>query len=293
MLIHQSLIADWAWCPQRVVLSQRVTAGRRMTSYLAFGSVMHHALQVLERYRDLDKALDTFRWFWHPHNVEQITGAPIPHDGWGRGHSYGRLLQRGVKVLQQWHDLLRFDESELLALEYEFIVPIEGTPHFLGGTMDRLSARWAKRIPILDIEDFKTGRQKWGLRHNLQGSGYAYATTRPEFWMGFQGEIDGRHYDTTGESFGQERGAELFERFQGKARHFTWIDLNGRSIKRVDGGYRGQLDYDRFALAVTEVVRSLEAGIYPLRIDGETCGICEFAGICGGGLPDEDYGRPA
>jgi hypothetical protein len=241
-------------------------------------------VHVLERSRDLDRALDTFRWFWHPHHVEEITGAPIPPDGWGRGHTYGRLLTRGCKLIREYWDLVRYDESELLGLEYEFIVPIPGTEHHLAGTIDRLSARWRKRQLLLDVGDFKTGRVKWGLRWNMQGTAYCMATEQESFWTGFVGEIDGLHFDTRGESFG-ERGEALRERFAVTPRGFTWIDLSGQSVEVKDGGTRGPQDYQRFADAANDFVRAVQAGIFPLRMDGETCGVCPVADVCG--LPSE------
>lgn len=290
MLIHQSWLASYAYCPQRLKLENNSGGGKYVTSYLAFGSVIHHSLHVLERHRDLGRALDTFRYFWHPHNVDQLAGAPVAMDGWGRGHSYGRLLERGVNIIRNYWDTMRYEEREILALEYEFIVPIPGTDHHLGGTLDQLNARWFKRQLILDVADLKSGKQKYGLRHSQQGHAYTMATTQREFWVGFEGDIDGVHYSTVADSFGAERGQELFDRFTDVPRHFTWVDLNTSGVKQVDGGYRGEPDYQRFAIAVEEFVRAVEADIYPLRMDGETCGICPVQTLCG--LPDDEVGSP-
>lgn len=292
MLLHQSTLQSWQRCPQEVGL---ILAGKpdKPNSATVYGSVMHHALHVLERERDLDKALATFEYYWHPKHQAEIAGEAVPPDGWLPRQSWGRLKSRGKATLIKYWDQLKWQEHELLALEYEFIVPIPGTPHHLGGTMDRLSVRWDKRKMFLGVDDNKTGQQKWGLRHNVQGTAYSYATTFPEFWVGWQGEIvtpTGQvlQVDTRQDSFGAERGAALFERFIDVPRRFTWINIHEGSFR--DGGYRGEKDYRRFVQAVSQVAASIEAGIFPLNISGETCAFCQLRDSCGAVEEDVDAG---
>jgi hypothetical protein len=141
-------------------------------SAAAYGSVMHHALQVFERERAvgvtfelaLQKSLDTFVHYWHPTAIEAIC-EPVPTDGWLPTHSYGALLNRGIDALKKYADLMRYDDHELLATEHTFMVPILGSwdedlgqPHILAGAVDRLAVRHYKRAEYLCLDDWKMSR---------------------------------------------------------------------------------------------------------------------------------------
>lgn len=285
MILHQSDLSSWARCPHAFEMSR---AGRpeKVLSATSYGTVMHHAMHVLERTGDLEKAIDTFTYYWHPHHIEALCR---PVEVWIARDSYASLQRKGVDTLRKYADLLRFDESEVLALEYEFIVPVHGTfdpetqqPHQLAGTVDRLVARHYKRNLTLCIDDYKTGKRSVYLRHNGQGTAYSYASTLPEFWTG----------DPTNhtEGFGVERGQQLYERFKPAARRFWWIDL--KACKFVDGGWRGPNDYRRFAYAIQRVADSIQAGIYPLTLQGDVCQYCSFREPCAGLGVDDAEGDP-
>jgi len=269
---------------------------RRTNSGAAYGSVVHHSLEALERMRAegvpfdeaVERSVATFLHYWHPHNIEAITD-PVPADGWLPRRSYGELRVRGVETIRAYADLIRFDEHEMLALEFGFVVPIDGTwdeelgePHMLAGTVDRLLVRRYLRKPTLCIDDWKTQlKEPRYLRHNVQFTGYAYASTKPEFWVGYRGE----------DGFGPERGEQLFQRFRPAGRRATWIDLH--RLKFVDAGWRGPIDYARLAQAVEGLAAVVKTGAYPLSISGDTCQWCDYRAICGGGLPDTDHGNPS
>jgi hypothetical protein len=269
--------------------------------------VIHNALEVMERLiaeaRRLHKrnsaeywaayaaavqaGVDTFVYTWSPNNIEAVC-EPIPADGWAKGHGYSELRTAGVAALRKYGDMLRFDDHELLATEFGFNVPIHGTwddelgeEHRLAGTVDRLAVRHFKGVPAVAVDDFKTGQIPSYLRHDLQFSAYCYATTTREFWVGDRGE----------DGFGLERGQELFERFQGRGRRATWISL--RTFKFEDAGWRGPIDYQRFAIAVSQVHASVAADIFPLSISGQRCKYCEFRRVCAGtGVPGTEHGDP-
>lgn len=146
--------------------------------------------------------------------------------------------------------------------------PIDGTwdeelgePHYLAGSVDRLAVRFYRRALTVCIDDSKSGKEQTYLRHNVQGTAYSYATTKREFWVGHRGE----------DGFGEERGEELYQRFQTAGRRFTWINL--RTIKFQDGGWRGPHDYARFALAIEQLAALTAADVYPLSISGEACSV--------------------
>lgn len=293
MLIHQSDIAAWSRCSAAYGYKLRGLP-TQTNSAAAYGSVVHHALQVFERTRVLEgydiavqKALETFVFYWNPLNIEAITDR-VPADGWLPRQGYSELRARGLGAIRKYAELIRFDDHELLATEFGFIVDIDGTwdddegrPHRLGGSIDRLATRHFLRKEAVCIDDYKTGKEYKYLRHNLQFTAYAYASTKLEFWVGNEGE----------DGFGLERGTQLFDRFQGAGRRGTWINM--RTFKFQDAGWRGERDYERFKLAVEQLSASIKADIFPLSISGETCRYCEFRSICGGtGVAGDDEGNP-
>lgn len=294
ILIHQSDLSALARCPAEFGY-KRAGLPDTTNSATSYGSVMHHALHVFERERahgtpwatSLQMALETFVHFWNPLNIEEIS-EPVPADGWLPRHSYAELRSRGIDTVRKYADLVRYDDHELLAIEYGFSVPIDGTwdieleqPHVLSGTVDRLSARHFSRILALCIDDWKTGRDYTYLRHNLQFTAYAYASTKREFWVGWNGE----------DGFGEQRGDELYQRFLNKGRRGTWINL--RTVKFEDAGWRGPNDYARLALAVDQYVAMVQAEIFPMNIKGEICRYCDYRNVCGGfGISAPDHGKP-
>lgn len=305
LVIHQSDMQSFNYCPARMRYEWEMerTGQFRNNSRLAYGTVLHNAMHTLERHGELQRAIDSFLYYWHPHNIEALCPR-VPADGWFGRDSYGSMRKRGVDVLRKYHDLMRYDDHELLALEFEFVVPLRGTGIHLAGTIDRLAVRWYRQIETLCIDDYKTGKQKWNLRWNVQGSAYAYASHQPEFWDGMElnaRRLDGREvtYKTEGFS-GQQaltsghahRGAELQQRFEKAGRRFTWIDLH--DVKIVDGGWRGPQDYERLKAAAMEIRDAVAKDVFPFRLDGEVCRFCSARKICGGhGLPDPEHGDPA
>ncbi len=121
---------------------------------------------------------------------------------------------------------------------------------------------------------------KYTLRQNLQLTVYAYASTQRDFWSPFR-EVG-------------EDPDELWRRYVDVPRHVNWYDL--RDFKLVDAGFRGPADYARLARAVTEMANSIDAGIFPLHIAGETCLNCIHNRYCpdpdGPGLPAPEHGAP-
>jgi hypothetical protein len=294
VLIHQSDLSAWARCPAQY--GYRRAGWRDETnSAAAYGSVVHHALNTLERAlhekvpfeQALRSALETFVYYWNPLNIEAIC-PPVPNDGWLPRQGYSELRSRGIDAISKYADLIRYDDHELLATEYGFIVPIDGTwdydleqPHMLGGSIDRLATRHYKRQLTVAVDDWKTGKDYRFLRHNLQFTAYCYATTKLEFWTG-DGKEDG---------FGFERGQELHQRFIDAPRRGTWINM--RTFKFEDAGWRGEKDYARFALAVEQICMAVKADIFPLTINGEACTFCPYRNSCGGtGVASDLHGAP-
>jgi ATP-dependent helicase/DNAse subunit B len=292
VIIHQSDLSTWARCPQALFLQRSGNPGIQ-TSALSFGTVMHYALEVFEReFRTGDgwaaarrTAIDTFTHYWHPANIEAICPKV---EVWLRGQTWGGLNKIGQEALAWYADWAKEQDETLLATEYGFQVPIEGTwdydidaPHILAGSVDRLSYAFIKRQLTLSVDDYKSGKDYVDLRQNVQFTAYLYASTRKEFWAGWNGE----------DGFGAAKGLELHRQFASAYRRGRWIGLKKHKV--MDAGYRGPDDYDRFALAVDQVAASMKANIYPLHLSGENCTYCNFREICAGvGVPTADHGAP-
>ena len=293
MIIHQSDLGSFGRCAAAFGY-QLAGLPRRQTSALAFGTVMHYALEVLETERlngasmdsALEKATETFLWYWNPANIEVLT-EPVSPDGWIMKQSYNGLRAQGVRSLKQYAAMVRDMAEEILALEFSFQVPIQGTwdeelgePHVLVGTIDRLTAKYMRGYDVLGFDDYKTGKQSKYLRQNLQFTAYAYASTQKEFWVGWRGEDGFRNH-----------GEALYERFKDSARHGRWINMKDISI--ADAGFRGPLDYHRLAVAVEQFAASVKAEIFPLTLVGEVCTFCDYRAVCAGsGVARDDHGAP-
>ena len=70
----------------------------------------------------LEQALVSFEHYWQPENIGAVA-SPITE--WLPRQTYGGLRERGRQAIKAYHDLLKGDDSKLLALEYQFAVPLE------------------------------------------------------------------------------------------------------------------------------------------------------------------------
>jgi hypothetical protein len=311
-IIRQSDLSSWAYCPLRKFYEDRARADRdapqpATLSATEYGTVMHYVLMNLElAYHEgaenaLEQAIASFEHYWQPENIGAVA-SPITE--WLPRQTYGGLRDRGRAAIKAYYDLLKGDDSRLLALEYQFAIPlpINGRLHTLTGTVDRLSIRRQSGKPYLSLDDFKTGKQVTFLRHNQQGHAYGYASTHPAFWQGW--EDSGLQ---TTESFVGEQLGKLSEYFESHgyrlhdgslntqhpvaSRRFRWINI--KDVKYVDGGWRNERDYARLLLGIDGYIRAAEAGAYPPNLKGEPCAFCSFRKSCGGvGLPAEGAGAP-
>jgi hypothetical protein len=282
VIIHQSDLKSYHRCGEQHRRQRNGEDGLQLSA-TAYGSVMHHALHVLERERDLDLALNTFTHFWHPLNIHEVCR---PVDEWIKRHSYDGLRKQGIECIRRYWDLKQYEDAEeLLALEIPLAVNLEGTwdpdtgrEHQLLGTIDRLAVRRYYSKPFLCVDDWKSGAQPNYLPFNIQFTAYAYATTKREFWVG------NPEYSTEG--FGEQRGDALWKRFAKAPRRGYWINIAGTTPKWVNAGERVHRDYLRFLHAVETYAAAVKGGIFPLNIDGSTCAFCPFQSTCPEGLGD-------
>lgn len=271
-------------------------------SATVLGTVVHYAVMVMEKMvhegqpNALEVGLATFQHYWHPDNLPLLE--PDGIDVWLPRNTYGGLRERGTRALRDYYDSLIRDDGTLLALEHTFSVPIEidGETHELSGTVDRLAVRLHKRIPILSVEDFKTGKRPTHLRFQTQWTVYSYASLQPAFWMDFVVQQD--------EGFEKlmdwiaSRGYELYATPVGlpvMARRGRWLSLTD-GFDSHDAGWRTENDYARLRVHLREYIKAQRAGVHPLTVSGHTCLYCPFSrnGACGGvPIPELDAGAPA
>lgn len=316
LVVRQSDLSSWSRCNLQKHYEDLAKADpsqvqREALSATVFGTVVHYALLTLEKLHHagkeeaLDIGLSTFDHYWDPQNISQIAEQVTV---WISTHTHGGMRERGRTMLRSYYELLRKDDGKLLALEYQFEVPlhVDGRQHTLTGTLDRLALRKWYGTPYLSIEDFKTGKQPYYLRQNIQGTAYAYASMQPEFWQSDffpsfdQATLDGierylakfryRLHEGTREWWWS--GVARVQVPDIAGRRFRWINM--QEIKYADGGWRGPHDYERLRIAVAAYVRAQEEAIYSPTLDGVVCQYCSFQRICGGvGLPERSHGEPA
>ncbi len=292
--VHQSMLTSWSRCPAAFGY-EMAGADKVQTSALSYGTVLHYALlEVFERLRHDGEhtvpqaeraAVETFLHYWHPMNIEAIC-APV--EKWLPKQDYSTMRERGPEEIRWYVQQMATRDEQVLATEFGFQVPIDGTndeltgePHILAGTVDRLAIVRHKGHQVVEVQDLKTGNDYRYLRQNIQFSAYCGASTKKQFWTGWNGE----------DGFGSTMGAELWQQLYTAARRGLWIST--KTKKLTDAGWRGPQDYRRFAIAVTQVVASMRAEIYPLNISGSTCTYCEFKNICAGtGVPEDNHGAP-
>lgn len=307
MRIRQSDLNSFQRCGmQKHLRDQKKATGEKEGDNLSatvFGTVMHHATQVMEtlhhegREDALDTAKATFAHYWMPDNLPNLPGCEGGIDVWLPKQTYGGLRERGLHTLRDYYEVLCKDTGRLLALEQYFEVPhvIPGDPeeHVLTGTADRLSLRvfGPRKRPYLSIDDFKSGKKPSRLRYAVQWSMYGKASLHPEFWRPFGDAIT-----PIVEALHKKKLA-LWDDGSGLpiiARRGRWISLT-EGAQLSDAGWRGPHDYARLDVALREYVKAQRADVHPLTLSGEVCEYCPFArnGDCGGvPIPEIEDGAP-
>lgn len=314
-LIRQSDLSSWSRCQLQKFYNDRAqndpeAIQPKVLSATEYGSVVHYVVMVMEQRMHegelegaLEEALRLWEHYWDLDNMLAIPGVERITE-WLPRQSFGGLRERGRITIRTYYSILKEEKSWPLALEYQFAVPLEidGRLHTFTGTIDRLSIRQFHAKPYISVDDNKTGKRPTYLRYNMQGTGYAFATTVREFWEGWadsgMGDLEVfpekeiARVDKMFKAWGYALLAEeVSDDLKLASRRFRWIDL--KEIKFVDGGWRMAQDYERFKLAVDSYVRSCEAEVYGVNTTGEICRYCEFKHACGGvGLAPETAGAP-
>ena len=171
-LIRQSDLSSFARCGMQKYYQDRANndpdapQGAHLSA-TGFGTVMHFALQHMEQAYNagnseaLNEALNTFEYYWHPDNMG-LLGVKV--DTWIKRQTWAGLRERGRAVLRAYYDMQRHTDTQLLACEYQFAVPmpINGRLHTLTGTIDRLEVGRLSRKPYLKVTDYKSDGSRPG-----------------------------------------------------------------------------------------------------------------------------------
>lgn len=264
MKISQGTIKTWSECPLKVKYKLDAVP-RTVSSAMSFGNALHLAVMDMEVAGRLQVGLNRLNAVWDDldlHGLSYDYMMPrMTHDGY---------RQLGETILTDWWQLIQWDTDIVLAREHEFLVPIgENTLH---GFVDKLVIRRVKGgEDVLVVSDYKTGSKlptREYLRHDVQFSAYAYATTQPEFWDGLP------------------NGQKLWSDLQPARRFGEWVHM--RPTRRVDCGERTAMHYNRVRYACDAIAESIAMGIFPPTISGAACEFCDFRKLCGLPLIEEE-----
>lgn len=262
MIIRQSTIKQFMACPLRYKF-QAEGAPREQSSALSFGSVLHECVEYLETTRDLDKATMKFEVMW-----SNLANYDLAYDYLIPRNTHVGYLDMGRKILRDWWAIVQWEVGTVLGREYTFNVGMGS--HTINGTIDKLKVvQQGDGTWIVVVEDYKTSAKQPTrdyLRHDLQFTTYAYATTRPEFWVNIPD------------------GDKWFEELKDAPRTGEWIHL--RTSKTIPAGERNAVDYNRLRYAIDQIEAAIACGIFVPDISGTNCEYCEFRQRCG--LPSRE-----
>lgn len=265
-----SLLKVWMNCQQQAEFQEILKRPRRMHAKASFGTCIHDALEQYNWHGDVEKAKARFEYTWSNPGYLGVTP-----DVWAK-QQFGTLMDRGLKIIQEYHDKQAWEPREVIATEHKFCVPFGD--HIISGAVDLLEFKLSGRgVPTLKIVDYKTNAKQPTLnelRFDIQFTVYYYASLQPEFWLGWEPEIN--KYRPMGGT--PEKGAELWERFKDAPRRPSWYHLWGN--KEIDAGDRDDGDFMRLYRCLEAVNKAVEHGIYIPSIKAESCLWCDFKEEC-------------
>lgn len=260
-----SKLKTWSQCPLQGRFKYVDLIREPQSAMASYGSILHDALRHYNMTTDIEAAKKLFRDHWK--NPEKVGLEP---EWWPKKATYAGLLEQGTRVLDRYHDSLKWDERVVVAVEHPFLVPFG--EYEIVGYIDLLelrrsgNGRW-----VLKVVDYKGGGwqpKAVELLLDIQFTVYLYAVDQLEFWTG----------NGTPEFPGIPDGQRLYEELANTPRRAIWYHLN--SLKEIDAGARKDEDFARLYRLCTEVVKALEARVFVPRI-GDACGLCGYTKECG------------
>jgi len=275
MRVSASKIDTWMHCQLQAKFIYHDRLPRRQNAAATFGTCVHKALEQYNNTGNLDHALEVFTDLWE--NPEKIGATP---EVWPARMSYGGLRQRGLDMIRNYHEKLRWDARDVIATEHSFLVPFGR--YDLTGIIDLLEVRKSGRgQDMLLVVDYKTSTRLpnvLALKVNVQFTAYLYAVQQPEFWHGnddFPAMVNGEYWH------------EMLKDLPQRAVYYHL-----ESGREYDVGLREEFDYMRLYRVCQMIERAERHKVYLPNISGETCTYCSFTEQCGlpihADTPDEE-----
>lgn len=275
MRFSASMISSWSKCSLMAKYAYVDKLPELQNASATFGTCVHEALEQYNKGASVTDAAARFLYTWA--NPE-VLGVAI--DTWPKRVAYTTLRETGVRMINEYHENVRWSNREVIGVEHKFCVPF-GT-HELSGIVDVLQCKKgdSKKLKIVDL---KTGRRPNldNLYLNIQMTAYHYAASRREFWVG--NPDYGDRYP------GFPNGEELWERFKNAERTVIWHDL--KANKEVNAGRRDDNDYLRLYRCCLEIEKAVEREVFVPTISGDSCLFCSFTEICRAYIPPKENER--
>jgi CRISPR/Cas system-associated exonuclease Cas4 (RecB family) len=256
----------WMRCPLAAKYKYVDNLREDENSAASFGKAIHTALDDYDHHEKLDQAKLRFGHEW------EVAFPKI--ENWSRGTSFGGLRERGMKILEAYHEQMQWEDRNVLATEHYFLVRLGD--YELHGYVDLVEMRkndqGQHEIHIVDYKTNKRAPTKFNLAYDVQFTLYVYAAMQKEFWCGQQPEDPDALCD---EEFWEQniKGLPIVP---------IWYHLEGN--KRIEVGLRTQDDFDRLHRCCDEIRKALEYDVYVPNISGDSCMFCSFKKPCG--LPE-------
>lgn len=255
-------------CPKKADFRYNRNLPEPQSAAASFGTIAHHAMQIYNDTRNLQKASAAFEYFWrHP---EELGVAP---EIWPPRTDYDTYRTKGLAALRAFAESCTWTKRRVLATEHKFLVPFGD--HELMGYVDCIEITGGKTGQELRLTDYKTSMRipyAGNLRQNLQITVYDYASRQPEFWLG-----NGADFPA------MENGAHWWTFIPGMPRRNVWYALI--QGKAVNAGERTTADFMRLYRVADEIQRALDHQVYVPNISGDSCGFCPYVTPCGLAIP--------
>lgn len=258
MKVSASQLRSWQNCSLEAKFSYIDKRGRSTGSAAWFGTIVHEALDSMNKGTSLEDAQD---YLLSRLQSEQP-------DYWNRRTTLNNYLEQGPAMLASYEEYRKFSPVDVIASEFRFMVDIG--EHQLSGIVDAIEL--PHDHSVLRLIDYKTGRRPIfdTLHLDVQFLIYQYASMQREFWVGYPGEEKRYH--------GIEDGEELFEKFSTIPREAYWFDL--KAGEPIFVGEKTGRDFARLYRLIEQVARAIEYDVYVPTLNGDTCTICDHTDIC-------------
>lgn len=269
------MLKTWQSCALQAKYKEIDKLPERRHIRATFGTCIHDALEEYSWTGDLEAAKKRFIYTW---TYPEILNATPEEFG---QFQIGTLRGKGLEILENYHEKLKFDKRTVIATEHKFCVSIG--EHIISGAVDLVEYRLSGTgKPVIAITDWKTTTKQPtlnDLRLDLQFSTYAYASLQPEFWFGYAPEIE--KYKPIHEDI--ELVQKMWDTYKDLPRRCIWYHLWGS--KFIDAGERDQSDFERMYRLIEEIAYAVKKEVFIPSIKPESCLFCSYKDQCKATIP--------